>query len=252
MEDEHSLGTEQSLAKAALPETVSHQVPRPRISHLLLWTLCSAVSLTMQRYWWSSVELSDTYDSVLAISGSIEGIVNGATLTGTIILFLAYLKDGPPLFKEPGHWLIVAHAVKSFLEWFPSWKLVLLGGMSGSALQSILCCVLVALIAIYVLAYRQCIQLRWKQFFAALVLLTLVKLIANVILLTDLFDFGVFHWMHLAYSLGDIILCVWTLVVLIIDKKGRIHRDWLHWTGVVMFLVSQCQYLIRTIAGSLL
>jgi hypothetical protein len=94
--------------------------------------------------------------------------------------------------------------------------------------------------------------LRCRLFFAAMVALTGVKLVANMSLLTEDFPFGVFEWMHLAYSLGDIVLCLWVLVVVAIEIKKRCHRDWLHWVGVVTFAVSQCSYLIWTIGVSFL
>ncbi len=252
MEGDHSPRAAHALNNATQPETALSQVPRLRISHLLLWTFCSAAYLTMQRYWMSNVELSEQYDSARAITGLIEGIVNGSTLTGTIILFLACLKDGPPLFKSPGHWLIVAHAVNSFFLWFPSWIIGMLGEVSSDVIQSIFCCILSVTVAIYLLATRQYTHFRWRLFFAAIATLTLVKLIANAMLLTNLSDFEVFEWMHLAYSLGDIVLCLLLLVVATIDKRSHVHRDWLHWLGVVAFAVTQCSYLIWTVGLSFL
>lgn len=222
----------------------SRGFPRLRIAHLLLWTFCTAVFLTLERYWLSTGYMPEEYQPVRAVTGLIEAIVNGAALSGTIVLLTARVSDGPPWLRAPGHWLMLARAFGACFIWLPSTILSLIGDVDSDIVQFFDCGVLVISIGVFLLAFKQQQERRWKIFFAALFALTAVKLIANGILLVDVFHFEVFERLHLAYSLGDVVLCPWILAVALIDVKRGVRRDWLHWVGVATFALSQCLYLM--------
>ena len=118
MENDQSLSDDLPTAEAASPDTAANEVPRLRISHLLLWTFCSAVYLTLLQDLGETNELPEKFHSIRDITNLISGLGTGANITGMILLVMTRFKNGQPLLKSPGHWLIAAHANLS-LTWLP-------------------------------------------------------------------------------------------------------------------------------------
>ena len=83
-------------------------VPRFRIAHLLLWTLCTALYLSASQLIRSlSTELS-VFDNLMDVSGVFAGTVIGAAIAGTGVLIYSRLQYGPPLCFHPGT-LVITH-----------------------------------------------------------------------------------------------------------------------------------------------
>ncbi|MCA9259475.1 MAG: hypothetical protein KDA61_09760 [Planctomycetales bacterium] len=252
MHESDSTRVELSGDNVVATEAATSQVPRLRITYLLLWTFCSAIYLALQRYWATHFGPGDQYEAAVLVSALVGGMVNGAALTGVIILARTRLGVHEPLCREPGHWLALVVAFTSFFKWVTAWLLGLAGAISGEAMQPIYCFVLFVTVVICLWASGRVEDWRWKPFFAATATLTLMKLGANAVLWLDENSYGLFEMMHRLYSLSDLVLCLWVVVISATERREHIRRDWLHWAGVAVFAVSQYQSLMWMIAMAVL
>ena len=118
----------------------------------------------------------------------------------------------------------------------------------------IICFFLATSILIYLIAIWKISSLRWKLFFGALIVVSLIKIVAFLSILFGFFgvSFSIFQWLSLAYTTADIALIPWILIIALIDHLKRVRRDWLHWLGIVTFIISQSSSLIWSLGSWLL
>ena len=209
------------------------QTPQLSILHLMLWTFCSAVYLSLMRAVFSiQGELPDEYAGIQGATSVIQGIFTGAVLMGALVLVSTRVRSGPPMLRQPGHWLLFVSALFNLtcLPFILSAMLLQNSHLDGTVL------VMPALIALYLVptiahvfaAAHQRLR-RWKIVFIALAVTGLVQCFAYAAI------YGFNSWIGILFtihSLGNLLIPVAVLVLSIIDLAAGRRYDWLHWTGV--------------------
>jgi hypothetical protein len=198
-------------------------------------------------------------DELLAarVGHVVTSIAYGAILAGIIVLLWGRFRGGSPFPDAPGHWLLLFLTAGVFLDavaeaasrsllpvlqipagWH-SWyrwhtqQAVLLGG--------------VAILSAGFLAW-----MRARRGWALLFLIMLVASLAVLSLQAGLWKarsmaqietFG--RARHLVELVSAIAVLVTTSVVALIDRRRNPGRDWLHCTGVAVFVVLSACYIAQ-------
>ena len=84
------------MGSAGKTPFASIRTPRLSVLHLMLWTLCSAVYLTLIRAVYLLQEMPDDYAAIQQSSSVFYGMIGGAVLTGAVVLGHARLRYGHP------------------------------------------------------------------------------------------------------------------------------------------------------------
>lgn len=212
------------------------KTPQLSILHLMLWTLCSAVYLTLIRAF-QAVQGDAFWGSSMfkEVSGMIGGIAMGAVISGAIVLVFTRIRSGPPLLRQPGHWLIFVPAILGLIHLpLNIWFLLVKGEIFMSSLYLLIYGVmnLFPMIA-YALATLYNRGLSWKLVFIGL---AVVALSQSLVFFTLYLHVNIFDaWKGLLNTIpnwGQLLLVAAVLVVSTVDLAAGQRRDWLHWTGV--------------------
>lgn len=225
-------------------QSVLAEVPTPSlcISHLMLWTLCSAIYLALVRAIYSAQGDIGMYGAVQEASGLIHSMIAGAVLTGAIILVTMRVRGGPPMLRHPGHWLLFIAAIMSLLTLALFFLLLFVGELENGGGNSFLLVFGVLFLfptIAFAFAARRTRSRWWSILFIALLLLSLSR---------SLFYLGIgvsfavgFDWISILSIIttwGGLALAAPLLALSILDFKIGPQRDWLHWNGVATQLAS--------------
>ena len=84
--DQRELEEQESAEDStAAASSVAKVVPRLRIAHLLLWTLFSALFLTISQGIRTLENEPDSFSSMMDASGVLYGIIFGIVMTGAVV-----------------------------------------------------------------------------------------------------------------------------------------------------------------------
>ena len=218
-------------------ETSARRVPRLRIVHFLMWTLVTALYLTANESIRSLDKDSSKYDQIVDVTGAIGGIAIGAVSVAAAVLLQARLRQGPPLCSQPGHWLSLIISL-SALCWLPLLAVCELMKNYGIALFFVFSGVVSLAQAAAYLSATICQQSRrWIWFFFLAAGARMCQAAEQLTMWTGEFRIG-FIWLLLSLpQLLEITLCPWLFTALYLDRRAGLARDWVHWCGVVAYLV---------------
>jgi len=234
------------------------QTPRLSIFHLMLWTLCSAVHLTI-------------YRAILAIQGEgpagyanmhdatsvINGIAAGAIIAGTIVLAGTRIRSGPPMLRHPGHWILLVAAIQSLIYLPVMAGMLLLQQYSYQFPWIMFAYAAVMSISPlgFTLAAWRNKALRWKLMFLLLGCSGAAYCLLYVtIALGDLFssfrgmNSSVATILSMSYWFNPI-LAVVIVIMAIGEHATGLRRDWIHWTGILTHVTSILTNVMWMIAG---
>ncbi len=197
------------------------QLPRPGISFLFLWTTCCAVQMAASR---SALEEFARHDNarslqfwmiVFCIKGSLD-------TSGTIVLLYRHLRFGDRMLTHPGHWIMAISSISLTTEmaamelWYVGFPVIARGiQFLGFWLICPLCYLYAARIT----------QSGWRLvyiYFAVVGLLVFVPWLGIIAIQNVILPIVV-------------ALAIWALTI--IDWRSGTRRDWLHWAGIVYFLM---------------
>ena len=207
----------------------------------MLWTLCSALYLAAsQRVQQLQGVLPEQYVQVQRVTDLVKSVVLGGVLAGAFVLGWNRVRTGPPLLSQPGHWLLMSTALG--LIYVPLSYVILQWDPKGSSQTASL----TLYGAIHLLPAAICFHAtfrntlwRWKSMFAALGSLHVLHVLA---LGSWVLARGPYLRWFAAFSvvvnLGPMILSLWLIVLMVQDLVAAERRDWLHWIGVMAFVVN--------------
>jgi hypothetical protein len=213
--------------------------PPLSIGHLFLWTFCSGLYLACTRQFLAWQGPSDEYVLLQQVNVVLHSVVSGAVWAGAITLLAARIRHGFPLWHQPGHWLLLVTGAMTAL-WVCTMVLVVWLDQSGRMQRSILGLTgvlhLFPIVA-YTIAVRVHRQMRWRLFFLALTITSVIQSVAY----SSVWFGGVgrvFIALAPVASLAGIVLPILLVGVSGADLLWQQRRDWLHWTGVGAYVAS--------------
>ncbi len=241
-------------APNSLPLLSSGEESAPRLSilHLMLWTLCSAVYLTVMRAIHSLQEVPGEYAVIQNTSSVVGGVVAGAVLMGAIVLGYSRYRIGAPLVRHPGHWLLLISASMTLASLTVSLLFFSSGLTSRTTFFLVYGAIHMAEAIAYVFALRHSRPIGWRSLFGALVLLSVLQTLTY---LANGFDLYLFPWWGVLNSIptwGQFLVCGWVVIVSTSDLMAGQRRDWLHWTGVTTYVAYTGMSLFWMIAVRLM
>ncbi len=224
----------------------------------MLWTLCSAVILTLGRaltvYQGGS---PNAYGAIQGASSAINGVITGAIFAGAIVLVFTRVRSGPPMLRQPGHWILFILAVQ-YLIYLPviAWMLLVnYFKMFESSITFVYCSNFVFLPIAYSLAARSQHTRRWRVLFFVLAVVTLAQGLSFVAMMWS-FDLPGFRasmsWITVSAEVsawGSRLLAVVILATSFVELAAGDRRDWLHWTGIVTFVAITVAALLWTMGS---
>lgn len=225
--------TDQPIAKRSID---TEFVPRFGIRHLMLWTLCFSL------YW--ALSGSDLSMSLSPGWTLLHYIRTGAVFAGMLTLIEIRIRGGPPLLKQPGHWLLLIGTlfilVGEPIVRYAAESIALSNSIKERRWEYQLINA-VYLVQPIVLAFAviRVPERNWKLLFAAMVMVDAPSFfyVAGI-------DTPGSPYLRQGIKLAVLAAMV---VVSIVEMKRGLRRDWLHWTGVLAQIVSLSSYLIRVL-----
>jgi len=212
------------------------QTPRLSILHLMLWTLCSAIYLTLIRAIYAlQGDMPSGYAAIRDASSVIQGIITGAVFGGTIVLVSTRVRSGPPMLRHPGHWFLFISAILDLIYLPFAISLLLLkdSGLIGTSYFVIYGVIFLFPPIAYVFAAHHNRARRWKVLFVGLAVVALAQCLDFVgIGLSAVRPGSWFGILSEIRSWGTLLLAGAVLAVSVVDLVAGQRRDWLHWTGV--------------------
>ena len=215
-------------------------VPRPSILHVLLWVLCSGICLTLTGAFNAAKNVEENRDTFQQTGRVFQGILQGTMLTGIVVLGYVRYRYGPPLLKQPGHWLLLMSTATT-VAYRPLEILIARGHLPFL----ILVIVLWAIPSIvYLLALRRTKLPRWRDFFLGTVVVGLLHILTYGGRQAGLDTFDMFQWLVCAAIWGDFVLRGWVCVVafrdLVTDSAGTgcTGLDW--WLTWELWMITSC------------
>ncbi|MCE5268672.1 MAG: hypothetical protein LLG00_12380 [Planctomycetaceae bacterium] len=217
------------------------RVPQFGIIHLLALTTITAVLLKLNMGMSPGTALGKVPESRILLDRilqTIDAIVTAGGLVGVVALVRARCHIALARL-QPGHWLVLIFSFESLLRTL-AWA-SLRGLAPEVAARPSANLFMAAGIAVYftvafrAAAFRIQDVRRWGTLLAAMAVfngLAAVGAIAAIILSSDAGSalLGVTAcWWPLASP--------WAIVVAVSDWRDRLRRDWVHWLGVVVFII---------------
>ena len=193
----------------------------PRLAHLLLWTFWSAAIFALIRVRWQS----DAITSPATIP-AVYGVLDGGILTGLcIVLWYWRSRRG---YLVPGHWVLLAKG--AYVVALEALTAVLFSGIRVSDFPMWVWWMFTLLpwicaACVYGFAAMRVREQHWSVCFA---LLSFSVILAHILLFP--------RAAHAVEAVG-------LLIMIILDSLWRIRRDWLHWLGMTLVLVTSLGYV---------
>ncbi len=220
------------------PPFARSPTPKLGIVHLLLWTLCTAIYLTLSRTFRAlRHDLPDEFVSILRVMDVLQGAVIGAVLAGAIVLAYSRVRHQSSVRRHPGHWLLLIEAAGTTIYLALELLFLLVGQFGRAAYQQLMLYGLIKLLSgvADVFAGYRSETLRWKLAFGVMAVLDVSQ------------GLSFFTAMFLPIHQSRLLLSAWIVVVSILDLRVHQRRDWLHWTGVATYVASSGQIVILMI-----
>lgn len=236
MENPESQPNDVPASLVAESASQSKSVSRMRIAHLLGWTFSSAIFLTM----WQGLrslegEPQGSFSGIMDVAGVLYGVLVGAVLTGSAVLIAARIHQGPPLCWQPGHWMVAILALAYVLN-LAAWALgTITVSYKGEPAFLLYGAIVLVEAFFYALACRRNVLKRWKWFFALISILLVGQGLAWVGFSTNVIDIWIWTFHSVILPFKGIVLSVWLLVLVCLDRREKLDRDWIHWTGVATY-----------------
>ena len=257
----NSSAADNSTAKTANPLTPPPEPFHPPllgIIHLLAWTAATAVllKLAMAAEW--SGSLSDDYSRVVQIfyitTLSIDMMLLAAGVVGTVVIFRSRLR-GSTGRLQAGHWmLVIATAVSIFA--LPSYlRLFVLNDYPDyfyNAYQVARKLLGATLWIIATIRMRE--AFRWKAllgFFAVKNAILCIVSFGNVFIYR-LFGLTILPSGPTISIIGSAVVFFALPLIVLIDLRRHVQRDWLHWLGVAIIIVPEALPAIHFLVSMLL
>lgn len=216
--------------------------PQPRLGiiHIMLWTACVAVMLTIQGGIYQVIQTPEASVLRMLLRGAWAAVL-GAGLA-TLFVFFARRRRGIPFPVHPGHWLLLILGTTYGLHqlaWVPTFfvndwvhehndGVEFVQALVRASVPLAAC----GLYAVATAAHRCCT--RWAVLFGlragASAFMCCLGLLEALMLATA--GYPREFW-RVAYLIEFFFWFVMAVTV-VLDVRARSARDWLHWTGVAM------------------
>jgi hypothetical protein len=202
------------------------------IRHLLLWTACSAVLLSVSLALNRIVEQRQGVSlEVETFIGCVGAITDGPAVAGFLI-WLACLRRGVRFPIQPGEWLLVLGGTSALMILLTMAVWCRLPLEQANQILSIPAGLMAG--GYLIAAIWPPMPKWWRFALLAMAGLWGVEFVQNLILseffdnpLAPLFDLiGPLYFVALIVSIAIVIACV------SIDRARHLQRGWMHWTGV--------------------
>jgi hypothetical protein len=232
------------------------QTPRLSIFHLMLWTFCTAVYLSLFRAVSEhSNAMAFAYENLQYATIVLQGAITGAIFAGSITLIITRVRSGPPMLRQPGHWVLFVTGCV-YVVYVPVLAVMLLdiNLVSNNVVTLVVFALIMCVPPIaYAFAVRDQRILRWKALFVALVVVTTAQFLPLVVL--GLLGVGIMgaSWISAITAIapfGSLLIAAAMLVIAVVELFSGNRRDWLHWTGVLAYVASasiNLIWLVRTL-----
>ncbi len=219
----------------------------------MLWTFWTAVFLGVYRtaydeiYEGWSLELRFSLRVLLVLFGILFGAI-GASATA---LIHAGIRRNFPMLRYPGYWLLLIQA-GAFGSSMTYYTVVRVSEQFGRGVLTDVLGLLVSgffAAVLYTLAARRLKELRWKCLLGTQAALTTLHCLAYAaISFVPFMLFDIYGRLYPLLQFGSAPLAVWVIVVAVADLVQGQRRDWLHWTGVITFVVAKVIALLQSLA----
>jgi len=234
---------------AGLP-LATRSIPRLGIRHMMLWTLCTAAYLVLERSLSVAVVGTGEFTALRAVFVSLNSAVAGAGLAGTVVLIHARVRRGPPFLSHPGHWLLISRAAGILLTSL-AFLLVRPNTFEGDfalVWLGLWYCFLLAYLVptiLYLVAAQSMDLHRWRWTFVAMAAFAAFVVVGQYLEIARLIfslDPKLLTSTASSVAIGRPSLPPALVVVGIAtyDAATGERRDWLHWAGVAVFVASAC------------
>ena len=243
------------MSQSPLPESqLEPRLPQPplSISHLMLWTLGSAIILTCYRAF-DEDRLTAGQRILEQFRQAAVSIVDGVQLAAVIVFAGRFILRKGPLPREPGHWLLLKGGVSSLV----GWGIVGLlygtinveeshNGLTVLAIITVVYYSSIAMLSLLaILALNRGKSRLWQAYFGYCILAAGTGAMLGVFLLAEHINgnegigLGWGTEMFLTWSrwqiwMESLPLLVGLCGLLILDWRTGKRRDWLHYAGVVV------------------
>jgi len=248
-----ALPTNNSPFALTCPVTEYLLPPRLGIIHLLAWTAVTAMlmkfNLALQMPKGGTdvlVSPSRAIETVLSVVLAVYAVIYAAGLVGTAVLLMTKARRTPGNF-QPGHWVLLVDTTIMVMFYLSGAQLMRDGEIPPLdftwylvmfPLVSLFCAPLHT-IGYFVATAITAAPRRWKAFFllrgSALLLQSGTYVVFGIFnCISPRLDPLSWGWLMIWPTTVGIAL----VIVVLVDVRKRVRRDWLHWTAVGMVATS--------------
>ena len=250
--------TAKTVTPFATPPEQFHS-PRLGIIHLLAWTAAAAalMKLAMALGWLGSLlgDVSRLLRIIFITVNSVQLMAFAASIVGTAVILHARFR-GVPGRLQAGHWMLVVATSASVLTLL-LWVLLSVGHdflVSESpwlayycllAIQGSTNLLLAILWLVVILRMRE--SPRWKALFGFFVARNVIC--CFIYLVAIFFETPFYSFRDLAEQpVGSAVGLFALPLVVLIDLRHHVSRDWLHWLGVAIIFTFEAICIAQFLA----
>lgn len=221
--------------------------------HLMLWTFCSGVVLSLMRVIQSlQNDLPEGSAAVQQASSVLHGVIAGAAFTGAIVLLHARRKSVKPMLRHPGHWLVTINS--AFMAAYLMVAITLMPLSDGFTSRPWMFLPFSLLYMGAAIAYAFASKSspgRWKVFLGAAGLLAGASglLYGAIFFKSPIFFDRFFAAFSTVSTWGPLLLTVWAAVIAVVDFAHGVKRDWMHWLGVSVYMANATTVILWMVAS---
>ena len=212
---------------------------RPSISHLMIWTTCSAAYLAIVR-WLSPPEAQQGFQGVYMV----YAVLTGATFMGAVVLVGERIRRGRPMMRQPGHWLLLVPSVVLLL-YIPLMATLnrLVQSDSGPIAfypQHYLAYAAVFAFApvAYTVAACTARSRSWRVIHIAMVVATAAQCGQFLLIGMNVLGGTLAVIMSMVMQWAKPVIAIGILMLGIAEFARGPKRDWLHWTGITTMVAA--------------
>ncbi len=221
------MNDEIQLESKTEPPLTAVTAQRLNIRYMMLWTFCCAV-------YWALIREINARSTTHLDAGLFSSIITGAVFAGMITLISIRFRDGPPLLRHPGHWLLLISAIFTLVG-LPilltvSRSIALMTSHDPGGWQFQVLSVLYVFPPLaFAFAAARVGDRHWKVLFVTMFLLGVPGY---------LYFLGIDLPSSYFHPWPKILLASAMVILSIVETKTGHIRDWLHWTGVMTHFAS--------------
>ena len=214
---------------------MAHAWPKISILDLMVWTLFSALFLAL----FDSDELEGAVKVAFDAQQVAYGIVAGAQLAALMAIVRWYYRsnrDGLAIRLDPGHWLLLTP-----VPWLAT---LVVGAIAGQSVHRIavenwiswvypVCAILSAIVWARAVARTKG---GWRLLYWLLVAHAILQTVPRLLIAIEIgwSLVGIVGMVASALRLGLVVLL---LVLLFTERRSGLSRSWMHYAGVVGFVI---------------